>query len=224
MEFRDAVSARRSEYMLDSQGVDVDAVVSVLRGIAGKVPSSFNAQSARMFVLAGEDHRRFWGIVEDVLTERSRDPERFRGIVEDVLTERSRDPERFRGTQAKLAGFSVAAGTILFYEVDAKTEELMEEHPSYRDLFPQWAEHGNAMMQFAFWTAIADMGLGANIQHYNPIVDARVAEEFGIPDGYRLIAQMVFGRVVTPAGPKDKLTGEDLVAVARVNNNKPKDM
>lgn len=206
MEFRDAVSARRSEYMLDSQGVDVDAVVSVLRGIAGKVPSSFNAQSARMFVLAGEDHRRFWGIVED------------------VLRERSRDPERFRGTQAKLAGFSVAAGTILFYEVDAKTEELMEEHPSYRDLFPQWAEHGNAMMQFAFWTAIADMGLGANIQHYNPIVDARVAEEFGIPDGYRLIAQMVFGRVVTPAGPKDKLTGEDLVAVARVNNNKPKDM
>ena len=206
MEFRDAVSARRSEYMLDSQGVDVDAVVSVLRGIAGKVPSSFNAQSARMFVLAGEDHRRFWGIVED------------------VLRERSRDPERFRGTQAKLAGFSAAAGTILFYEVDTKTEELMEEHPSYRDLFPQWAEHGNAMMQFAFWTAIADMELGANIQHYNPIVDARVAEEFGIPDGYRLIAQMVFGRVVTPAGPKDKLTGEDLVAVARVNNNKPKDM
>lgn len=206
MEFRDAVSARRSEYMLDSQGVDVDAVVSVLRGIAGKVPSSFNAQSARMFVLAGEDHRRFWGIVED------------------VLRERSKDLERFRGTQAKLAGFSAAAGTILFYEVDTKTEELMEEHPSYRDLFPQWAEHGNAMMQFAFWTAIADMGLGANIQHYNPIVDARVAEEFGIPDGYRLIAQMVFGRVVTPAGPKDKLTGEDLVAVARVNNNKPKDM
>ena len=206
MEFRDAVSARRSEYMLDSQGVDVDAVVSVLRGIAGKVPSSFNAQSARMFVLAGEDHRRFWGIVED------------------VLRERSKDPERFRGTQAKLAGFSAAAGTILFYEVDTKTEELMEEHPSYRDLFPQWAEHGNAMMQFAFWTAIADMELGANIQHYNPIVDARVAEEFGIPDGYRLIAQMVFGRVVTPAGPKDKLTGEDLVAVARVNNNKPKDM
>ena len=206
MEFRDAVSARRSEYMLDSQGVDVDAVVSVLRGIAGKVPSSFNAQSARMFVLAGEDHRRFWGIVED------------------VLRERSKDPERFRGTQAKLAGFSAAAGTILFYEVDTKTEELMEEHPSYRDLFPQWAEHGNAMMQFAFWTAIADMGLGANIQHYNPIVDARVAEEFGIPDGYRLIAQMVFGRVVTHAGPKDKLSGEELVVVARVNNNKPKDM
>ena len=195
MEFRDAVSARRSEYMLDSQGVDVDAIVSVLRGIAGKVPSSFNAQSARMFVLAGEDHRRFWGIVED------------------VLRERSRDPERFRGTQAKLAGFSAAAGTILFYEVDSKTRELMEAHPSYRDLFPQWAEHGNAMMQFAVWCAITDMGLGANIQHYNPLIDDRAAEMLSVPDGYRLVAQMVFGRVTDPAGPKGKLSGDDIVSV-----------
>ena len=56
MEFKDAVSARRSEYMLDAADVDVDAVVSALRSIAGKVPSSFNVQSARMFVLSGEDH------------------------------------------------------------------------------------------------------------------------------------------------------------------------
>ena len=170
------------------------------------MPSAFNAQSARAFVLTGEDHRAFWGIVED------------------VLRERSRDPERFETTRAKLAGFSAAAGTVLFYEIDQKTEELMEMHPGYRDLFPQWAEHGNAMMQFAFWTAIADMGLGANIQHYNPIIDSRVSEAFGIPDGYRLVAQMVFGRVVIPAGPKDKLSGEDIVGIAHANNIKQEDM
>ncbi len=206
MEFREAVSARRSEYLLDAKGVDVDEVVSVLRGIAGKVPSSYNVQSARMFVLAGEDHRRFWGIVED------------------VLRDRSGDPERFKRTQEKLAGFSAAAGTILFYEIDSRTEELMEKYPSYRALFPQWAEHGNAMMQFASWVAIRDMGLGANIQHYNPIIDSRVADEFGIPEGYRLIAQMVFGRVVTPAGPKSKLSGEEIVRVAHAKNNNQKDM
>ena len=105
-----------------------------------------------------------------------------------------------------------------------EAEALMEEHPSYRDLFPQWAEHGNAMLQFASWVAIRDMGLGANIQHYNPIIDSRVADEFGIPSGYRLIAQMVFGRVVTPAGPKDKLSGDDIVIVAHANNNNEKDM
>ena len=206
MEFREAVSARRSEYLLDAQGVDADSVVSVLRGIAGKVPSSYNVQSTRMFVLAGEDHRRLWGIVED------------------VLRERSGDPERFKRTHEKLAGFSAAAGTILFYEIDARTEELIEKYPSYRNLFPQWAEHGNAMMQFASWVAIRDMGLGANIQHYNPIIDSRVADEFGIPEGYRLIAQMVFGRVVAPAGPKSKLSGEEIVRVAHAKNNNEKDM
>lgn len=195
MEFTDAVLARRSEYMLDDRDVDVDAVVSALRRIAGSVPSSFNAQSARMVVLAGDDHRAFWRIVEDTL----------RAKVD--------DPERFRRTEQKLAGFAAAAGTILFYEIDAKTEELMEKYPSYRDMFPQWAEHGNAMMQFASWVAIRDLGLGANIQHYNPIVDARVAETFGIPEGHRLVAQMVFGRIATPMGPKEKLTGEDIVTV-----------
>ena len=117
MEFRDAVSARRSEYMLDSQGVDVDAVVSVLRGIAGKVPSSFNAQSARMFVLAGEDHRRFWGIVED------------------VLRERSKDPERFRGTQAKLAGFSVGRRFTTFCDLEASPSTVDYEGPNSYQTF-----------------------------------------------------------------------------------------
>ena len=70
------------------------------------------------------------------------------------------------------------------------------------------------MLQFATWVAIRDMGLGANIQHYNPIVDESVAKVFGIPEGYRLVAQMVFGRIVTPAGPKAKLSGDDIVAVA----------
>lgn len=195
MEFRDAVLARRSEYSLDARDVDTDAVIARIKGIAGSVPSAFNAQSARVLFLVGEDHSRFWAMVED------------------VLRERSRDPERFKGTQAKLAGFRAAAGTILFYEVDSKTRELMEAHPSYRGMFPQWAEHGNAMMQFAVWCAITDMGLGANIQHYNPLIDDRAAEMLSVPDGYRLVAQMVFGRVTDPAGSKGRLSGDDIVSV-----------
>ena len=77
MEFRDAVLVRRSEYSLDARDVDTDAVIARIKGIAGSVPSAFNAQSARVLCLVGEDHRRFWEMVEDVLRERSRDPERF---------------------------------------------------------------------------------------------------------------------------------------------------
>lgn len=193
MLFSEAVKARRSQYALDSEGVDTDAVLEALRGIAGDIPSSYNSQSARMVFLTGDDHRLFWSITAD------------------ALREKVGDPQRFARTEAKLEGFAKAAGTILFYEIDAKTEALIAKYPSYAAMFPQWAEHGNAMLQFAAWTKIADMGLGANIQHYNPLVDARVAEAFGIPDGYRLVAQMVFGRVVEPAGPKDKLPGSEIV-------------
>ncbi len=29
----------------------------------------------------------------------------------------------------------------------------------------------NAMHQFAIWTALATKGIGASLQHYNPLVD-----------------------------------------------------
>lgn len=192
MEYIDAVKARRSEYVLDSD-IDVDAVVDRITEVAGAVPSAFNSQSTRLFVLTGDEHHRFWGIVEA----------RLRAKVA--------DDAKFAVTKAKLDGFAAAAGTILFYEVDSVPRELAEKYPSYAAMFPQWAEHADGMMQFAVWTAIRDMGYGANIQHYNPLVDADAAEAFGIPDGYRLIAQMVFGRVVEPAGPKEKLPGTHLV-------------
>ena len=201
MEYQDAIAARHSAYMLDDRiedaGVSADDVLAMLRSIAPKVPSSYNSQSARLVLLTGEDHRRFWGIVEDVL----------RAKVD--------DDKRFARTEVKLRGFAAAAGTVLFYEIDSVTEGLKETYPSYADVFPTWAEHGNAMIQFAVWTGFYDMGLAANIQHYNPIIDARVADEFSVPEGYRLVAQMVFGRETQVPAGKPKLSGEDMVSVGR---------
>ena len=201
MEYQDAIAARHSAYMLDDRiedaGVSADDVLAMLRSIAPKVPSSYNSQSARLVLLTGEDHRRFWRIVEDIL----------RAKVD--------DDKRFARTEVKLRGFAAAAGTVLFYEIDSVTEGLKETYPSYADVFPTWAEHGNAMIQFAVWTGFYDMGLAANIQHYNPIIDARVADEFSVPEGYRLVAQMVFGRETQVPAGKPKLSGEDMVSVGR---------
>ena len=201
MEYQDAIAARHSAYMLDDRiedaGVSADDVLAMLRSIAPKVPSSYNSQSARLILLTGEDHRRFWGIVED------------------VLRAKVNDDKRFARTEVKLRGFAAAAGTVLFYEIDSVTEGLKETYPSYADVFPTWAEHGNAMIQFAVWTGFFDLGLAANIQHYNPIIDARVADEFSVPEGYRLVAQMVFGRETQVPAGKPKLSGEDMVSVGR---------
>lgn len=205
MEFLDAVAARYSAYSLDDgieeAGVSFDDVVETVRRIAPAVPSSYNSQTCRLIVLGGDDHRAFWSIVADVL----------RAKVD--------DEERFARTEAKLKGFSDAAGTILFYEDDAGTDALVEKYPSYRDAFPVWAEHGDAMMQYAVWTGLYDMGLAANIQHYNPIIDDRVREAFGVPEGLRLVCQMVFGRPMGDRPVKRRLSGEDMVSVGHAKRD-----
>lgn len=205
MEFLDAVAARYSAYSLDDgieeAGVSFDDVVETVRRIAPAVPSSYNSQTCRLIVLGGDDHRAFWSIVAHVL----------RAKVE--------DDERFARTEAKLKGFSDAAGTILFYEDDAGTEALIEKHPSYKDAFPVWAEHGDAMMQYTVWTGLYDMGLAANIQHYNPIIDDRVREAFGVPEGLRLVCQMVFGRPTGDRPVKKRLSGEDMVSVGHAKRD-----
>ena len=205
MEFLDAVAARYSAYSLDDgieeAGVSFDDVVETVRRIAPAVPSSYNSQTCRLIVLGGDDHRAFWSIVADVL----------RAKVD--------DEERFARTEAKLKGFSDAAGTILFYEDDAGTEVLIEKHPSYKDAFPVWAEHGDAMMQYAVWTGLYDMGLAANIQHYNPIIDDSVREAFGVPEGLRLVCQMVFGRPTGDRPVKRRLSGEDMVSVGHAKRD-----
>jgi Predicted oxidoreductase related to nitroreductase len=69
--------------------------------------------------------------------------------------------------------------------------------------FPIWASHSTAMLQFAVWTALEAEGLGANLQHYNPLVDQKVQETWKVPANWKLSAQLVFGgKAVPDAGEK----------------------
>ncbi len=45
------------------------------------------------------------------------------------------DEESFRRAKTKLDGFLVAAGTILFYKIDSRTEELISKFSTYKDMF-----------------------------------------------------------------------------------------
>lgn len=70
------------------------------------------------------------------------------------------------------------------------------------------------MLQFAVWTMLEAEGLGANLQHYNPLVDERVAEEWKVPATWKLTAQLVFGgKEAADAGPKTFLPLEDKLKV-----------
>jgi predicted oxidoreductase (fatty acid repression mutant protein) len=84
-------------------------------------------------------------------------------------------------------------GTILFYEDEEALDVMRREFPLYAKNVDRWSEHSSAMFQFAIWTALEDMGYGASLQHYNPLIDNAVMERWLISDKWRLIAQMPFG-------------------------------
>lgn len=176
---------RRSIYGLGATlPVSNSDIVKLVEHALLHVPSSFNSQSTRLVVLFGEDHDKLWDITEETL----------RVIVN--------DEEQFKGTKDKIAGFKAGAGTVLFFEDKGVVRGMQEAAPLYADKFPIWAHQTNAMHQYAIWTALAAIDIGANLQHYNPVIDQRVAQAWNIAEDWELNAQLVFGAIEQPAGDK----------------------
>jgi predicted oxidoreductase (fatty acid repression mutant protein) len=80
---------------------------------------------------------------------------------------------------------------------------MQQKFALYADRFPTWATHSDGMHQYAIWTALEAEGLGANLQHYNPLIDQKVQQEWGISTDWELSAQMVVG---APAGEPGEKT------------------
>ena len=65
------------------------------------------------------------------------------------------------------------------------------------------------MHQLSIWTALEQEGLGANLQHYNPLIDAKVTAEWELPTGWELSAQLVFGNPLSEPNQKTHKPVED---------------
>ena len=177
---------RRSIYALSDQlPVSNDEVVKVVEHAILHTPSSFNSQSTRVVVLFGDEHRKLWDMTEETL----------RVIVG--------DEEAFKSTKDKIAGFRAGAGTVLFFEDQAVVRGMQEAAPLYAENFPIWSTQTNAMHQYVIWTALASINVGANLQHYNPVIDQKVASTWNIDADWELKAQLVFGKIEQPAGDKE---------------------
>ena len=71
------------------------------------------------------------------------------------------------------------------------------------------------MAQINVWIGLSDLGLGASLQHYNPIIDEKVKEEFDIPENWKLISQMPFGDIVSPPKEKEFKDINDIVKIIK---------
>ncbi|KAK3308240.1 Nitroreductase-like protein [Chaetomium strumarium] len=190
--FLELIKARRSVYPLNKDlPIATSRVQTIVAEALQHIPSSFNSQSNRAVVLFGAEHDRLWDITSDVL----------KAIV---------PADQWEATAQRMAMFKGAAGTVLFFEDQTVVEDMQARFPLYADRFPSWAGHSSAMLQFAVWTALEAEGLGANLQHYNPLIDVKVAEAWKLPATWKLIAQMPFGgRTVAEAREKTFLPLEE---------------
>ena len=91
---------------------------------------------------------------------------------------------------------------MLFFVDRTVVKGMQDKFPLYADKFPVWGVHSDGMAQHITWTALEAEGLGANLQHYNPLIDAGVQKTWGVPETWELNAQLVFGTPTGPAGEK----------------------
>jgi predicted oxidoreductase (fatty acid repression mutant protein) len=186
--FWEAVKGRRSIYTIDNTPVVPETKIERIAADALlTVPSPYNSQTTRLQLLFGAAHEALWDLALDIL----------RGVTK---------PERFPATEAKInTSFKAGYGTLLYYVDKDAVAELTAKFPKYTEKFTLWAQHSCAMHQFVIWSALEAEGLGASLQHYNPLIDDAVKQRWNVPQSWELVAQMPFGRPTEMPEPKDKL-------------------
>lgn len=179
MSLTESLSKRRSYYNINkSLPVSDEDVIKFVESTTELVPDAFNMKSARVVLALREKHDELWDTIYDA----------FGGKV----------------SREKIDGFKAGAGTVLYYYDKSVVESMQEQFAPYAANFPIWAQQANGMLQINIWTGLREMGIGANIQHYNPVIDEAVRKLFDVPEDYVLVAQMPFGGIAAEPDPKEK--------------------
>jgi hypothetical protein len=182
--FLEVVENRRSFYGISKESIlSKEEIKKIIEHAVKFAPTAFNSQSGRVVLLVEKEHDCFW--------------EEAKIILEKIVGE-----ENFEETKQKINAFQAGYGTVLFFEDQKVVESLQAQYSIYKDNFPVWSLQSSGMLQYIVWAALEEVGLGASLQHYNPLVDKKVQENWGVPTSWKLVAQMPFGK---PTGkPNEK--------------------
>ena len=194
-DFYTAVADRRTIYGISKEKVTTDEVIKkVIDQAVKNTPSAFNSQSARVVLLLQKHHDKLWDITKDAL----------RKIV---------PVENFASTEDKINSFHNGYGTVLFFEDISVIESMQKNFASYKDNFPIWSQQSNGMHQYVIWSALEIEGFGASLQHYNELIEVDVKKEWSIPENWKLIAQMPFGKPTAIPDEKQFQPLEDRIKI-----------
>ncbi|MBX9956514.1 nitroreductase family protein [Peribacillus simplex] len=192
-DFYTAIKERRSYYGINKEvQVSDEKIKEIVEFAVKHTPSAFNSQSSRLVVLTGSAHDKLWDITTQALRKAVGEGD-------------------FSGTQQKMDSFKAGYGSILFFEDESVVKSLQEQFATYADNFPIWSQQTSGMHQLVVWTALEAEGMGATLQHYNPLIDDEVKKEWNVPSNWKLIAQMPFGNPTAQPGDKEFKPLEDRI-------------
>lgn len=198
MKLFDIMEQRRSNYDLtDKLSLSEDQLNDLLAQALQLAPTGFNSQSPRIVLALGQRHRFLWDTV-------------LAGIKREIG-----ETEAFEKSKQKIADLSNSAGTILFFEDEAIDDDLKQRFPLYAQNISTWAQQSQGMLQLTVWTALAEAGMGASLQHYSELIEADIKEAWNINPQWRLIGQMPFGVPSSMPSPKKKIPGQERMLVLK---------
>ena len=193
-QYTDLLKKRRSIYALGKNvSLSNEQIMGLVKIAIKESPTAFNSQTSRAVVLFGDAHDKLWDLTEAVLK---------------MAVPEGQD---FLPTTKKLNSFCAGHGTILFFEEMSIVKNLQDQFPLYADQFPVWAEQSSGIAQHSVWTALAIEGIGASLQHYNPLIDNAVHSEWNLSSDWKLRAQMPFGSIEAPAQDKKYMNDDERV-------------
>lgn len=173
----ESLQKRRSYYQITKElPVNEDEIVARIEQLTELVPDAFNMKSSRVVVALGEKQELLWNTIFEV----------FGGKV----------------PREKIDSFRAGAGTVLFFYDEDVVKEKQAQFPRYAENFPGWALQASGMLQLSIWSGLRELGVGASLQHYNPVIDEAMRALFALPESFHLVAEMPFGGI--SAEPEDK--------------------
>lgn len=178
MEFHELLLKRRSVYSLsDEVTIDEKTLKDGLALAIQNAPTAFDSRATHIIIALGENHHFVWDTTMKTLKE--------------IVPEK-----KFPATKAKLETFRKSYGTILVYKDLIAIEELKASFPTFAGRQDDWGEQNIGILVYALWLELANLGLGASIQHYDPLIDKGLEERFKTPASWKLETEIVFGKTL----------------------------
>ncbi len=170
----DDLLRRRRTIRRLSDGPLPDGALARISAAVHRVPAAYGRPVWHVVVVR-ETRAAFWNAVEDA----------FRARL---------DADRLARYLDRLDGFRSGAGVLLVYENRRAADGARAADGLSSAQATVFAQQGLGMVPFALWLALVAEGLSSSLQHWEWLVEDRLADLLGVPaNRYRLVATMPFG-------------------------------